>query len=42
MPMGDPSDYPDVSYDIVYMELNELVGFNETFENGWYKWSKGM
>ena len=41
MPVGDPLDYRDVSYDNVYKELNILVGFNESYENAWYKWSKG-
>ena len=42
MPVGDPSDYPDVTYDTVYQELNELTGYQYSFKNAWYKWYKGM
>tara|TARA_Y100000996_G_C22277757_1_gene542730 strand:- start:50 stop:550 length:501 start_codon:yes stop_codon:yes gene_type:complete len=42
MPVGEPRDYPGVTYDVVYQELNKLAGFQESFENAWYKWYKGM
>ena len=42
MPVGEPRDYPGVSYDTVYQELNELTGFCNTFKNAWYKWYKGI
>ena len=42
MPVGDPSDYPDITYDTVYQELNELTGYQYSFKNAWYLWYKGM
>ena len=38
MPVGEPRDYPGVTYNKVYQDINELTGFRKSFENAWYKW----
>lgn len=42
MPVGEPHDYPGVTYGVIYQDLNELTGFQLSFENAWYKWYKGI
>ena len=37
-PIGEPRDYPGVSYNEIYKDINLIIGKSITFKNQWYYW----